>query len=162
MVFLLILAEIYDNPLAGKMALDRKMEKRVMQEFFELGIAFLIAFVIYQILIFVTGTGMPVVSVASSSMLPKLHPGDLVFAEKAANLEIGDIIIYKANCSLLPDKDIIHRIKSFENGKLITKGDNNFYKDPCPVDYSQVQGKVIFGVPLLGWPRLALNYLIGA
>jgi signal peptidase I len=144
------------------MAIINKTEKKIFQELTELGIAFLIAFVVYQALIYFTGTGMPVVSVASTSMLPKLHPGDLVFAQRADNLSIGEIVIYKANCQYLPDKDIIHRIKAFENGKIITKGDNNIYPDPCPVDYSQVQGKVVFGVPLLGWPRLILNYLLGA
>lgn len=138
------------------------LENQVIRELFELGLAFLIAFVAYQCLIFVTGSSVPVVSVASGSMLPKLYPGDLVFSAQSSDLKVGDIIIYKADCAYIPPKDIIHRIIGFESGKIITKGDNNEYPDPCPVDYSQVKGKVSFGVPLLGWPRLWLNYITGS
>jgi len=138
------------------------LESRALKEFFEIGIALLIAFLFYQALVFATGSSVPVVSIASGSMIPKLHPGDLVFAGKPADLKIGDIIIYHANCQYMPEKDIIHRIVGFESGKISTKGDNNPYKDPCLVETSQVKGKVIFAVPLLGWPRLFLNYLVGA
>lgn len=140
---------------------EQKMEKWIFSEIFELGIAFLIAFIVYQGLVMVTGSSVPVVSVASGSMLPKLHPGDMVFAAEATDLQIGDIIIYHANCAYIPEKDIIHRITGFESGKIITKGDNNAYHDPCPVEYSQVRGKVIFAIPLLGWPRLWLSYALG-
>lgn len=139
----------------------KKMEKTAIQDFMEIGIAFLVAFIVYQGLVFATGTQVPVVSVASDSMLPKLHKGDLVFAVKPDNLSVGDIIIYHANCVYMPNRDIIHRINSFRDGKIITKGDNNPGPDPCPVEYSQVKGKVVLGIPLLGWPRLGLSYLIG-
>lgn len=140
---------------------NQKLEKWIFNEIFELGIAFLIAFIVYQGLVLITGSSVPVVSVASGSMLPKLHPGDLVFASEATNLQIGDIIIYHADCVYMPEKDIIHRITGFESGKIITKGDNNDNRDPCSVEYSQVRGKVNFGIPLLGWPRLWLSYALG-
>lgn len=141
---------------------DENLKNHIFRELFELGLAFLIAFIAYQGLILITGSSVPVVSVASGSMLPKLYPGDLVFSMQANDLTIGDIIIYKAECAYMPPKDIIHRIIGFESGKIITKGDNNEYADPCPVNYSQVRGRVLFGVPLLGWPRLWLNYITGS
>ncbi len=127
----------------------------------EVIIAFFAAYLFYQFLILISGTTVPVVSVASGSMIPKLYPGDIVIAMKPENLNIGDIIIYRANCSYLPNEDIIHRIIGFENDKIITKGDNNLVRDPCLVEKSQVKGKVIFAVPLLGWPKLILHKLTG-
>jgi len=84
----------------------------------EVIIAFFAAYLFYQFLILISGTTVPVVSVASGSMIPKLYPGDIVIAMKPENLNIGDIIIYRANCSYLPNEDIIHRIIGFENDKL--------------------------------------------
>ena len=131
------------------------------KSFMEIGLSFLVAFVIYQALIFATGSQVPVVSIASGSMIPKFYPGDLVFAAAPTGLKTGDIIIYHAECPYMPDKDIIHRIVGFDKGNIITKGDNNPYPDPCPVSPEQVRGKVIFDAPLLGWPRLLLSYAIG-
>lgn len=116
------------------------------------------AFIFYKLLSIATGSSTPLVSVASGSMIPNLYPGDLVFAVEAKDLKIGDIIIYQANCYALPKRDIIHRVIKFENGKIITKGDNNQVEDPCPVEKSQIKGKVLFAIPLLGWPRLILSY----
>lgn len=136
-------------------------DESIAKSFIEIGLSFLAAFIIYQVLIFATGTQVPVVSIASGSMIPKFYPGDLVFAVAPENLEAGDIVIYHAQCPYMPDRDIIHRILGFKDGKIITKGDNNPYPDPCAVSYSQLKGKVLFQAPLLGWPRLILSYATG-
>jgi len=131
-----------------------------IRDILEIIFAFIAAYLFYQFLILIMGTSVPVVSVASGSMIPKLYPGDIVIATKPEKLNIGDIIIYHANCYALPNEDIIHRIIGFEDEKIITKGDNNLVKDPCPVEKNQVKGKVIFTIPLLGWPKLLLYKLI--
>lgn len=133
-----------------------KIKIRDLIDFFA---AIVATFIFYKILTIATGSPTPIVSVASGSMIPNLYPGDLVFAIEPNNLSVGDIIIYRANCYGLPKKDIIHRIIKFEDGKIITKGDNNPIEDPCSVDKSQIKGKVIFVIPLLGWPRLLLSYI---
>ncbi|MBU5678702.1 MAG: signal peptidase I [Candidatus Aenigmarchaeota archaeon] len=130
-----------------------------VRDFIDFFAAIAAAFIFYKLLTIATGSSTPIVSVASSSMIPNLYPGDLVFAIEAKNLKIGDIIIYRANCYGLPKKDIIHRIIKFEDSKIITKGDNNPIADPCPIEKSQIKGKVIFAIPLLGWPRLLLSYI---
>lgn len=122
--------------------------------------ALILAFLFYQALAVAFGTPVPIVSVASDSMIPRLHKGDLVIAIKPENIKVGDIIIYEANCPALPHEDIIHRIVEINNGTYITKGDNNPIRDPCPVSPDEVKGKVLFAIPLLGWPRLGLNYLL--
>ena len=134
---------------------------RILREIVEVIFAFTLAFLIYQGLAIAFGTPVPMVSVASDSMVPRLHRGDLVVAIRPENLKVGDIIIYEANCPALPHEDIIHRIVRIENNTYVTKGDHNLVEDPCPVKPEQIKGKVVFAVPLLGWPRLGLNYLVG-
>jgi len=138
--------------------------KRVVREIGELALAFLLAFVTYRVLAYVLATPVPIVSVTSSSMLPTLHPGDLVVAVSPSEIEEGDIVIYEAHCAVLPREDIIHRVIEINGTMLTTKGDNNLTNpvpDPCPVPLEYVKGKVLIAIPLLGYPRLAINYIFG-
>jgi len=123
----------------------------------EIVAAFIIAWVFYQGLAFATGTSMPIVSVVSDSMEPVLHRGDLVFVVRPNDLKVGDIVIYRKEGSQFT---IIHRIiQKTENGYII-KGDNNPGPDTPAVKSYQINGKVLFAAPLLGYPRLAL-YAVG-
>jgi signal peptidase I len=135
---------------------------RLIKEIGELILAFLLAFITYRVLAFTLATPIPIVSVTSNSMIPTLHPGDFVIVISPNEIKKGDIIIYEARCAALPREDIIHRVIKINGTTLITKGDNNRTNpvpDPCPVSIDQVKGKVLIAVPLLGYPRLFLNYL---
>jgi len=129
----------------------------------EVILAFAVAWLFYQGLAFATGTPMPIVSVASGSMEPILFKGDLIFVLSPDNLKVGDIVIYEpaADCTVT-EKTIIHRIIEFTDERtVITKGDNNSAPDKCPVDISQVRGKVSIAVPLLGYPRTMIYDISG-
>jgi len=93
--------------------------------------------------------------VVSGSMEPVFYRGDVVLIEKTNflgieevspdNLQIGDIIIYRATWFPEP---VIHRIvatgqDSQGRNYFVTKGDNNSGPDPSPVYPEQVQAKVI-------------------
>ena len=143
------------------MKFDINSMNKIVKEIVEIVGAFILAFLIYQGLGLAFGTSVPIVSIASDSMVPRLHRGDLAVAMKPENLKVGDIIIYSADCPYLPKEDIIHRIIEIKNDTFITKGDHNLVPDPCPVRKDQVKAKVVFAVPLLGWPRLILNYIVG-
>lgn len=132
------------------------MDKNV-KDILEIVIAFVVAFSVYQILAVATGTGMPIVSVVSDSMLPVLHRGDLLLVIKDNDPQIGNIDIYDSASSSFT---IVHRIVKIENGQYTFKGDNNPVPDRLTVSKSQIKGKVVFALPLLGYPRLAL-YAIG-
>jgi len=129
----------------------------------EIVIAFLVAWVFYQGLAFATGTSMPIVSVVSDSMEPILHRGDLLFVLNADDPQVGDIVIYQRSDVKYT---IVHRIIEIQQGGYIIKGDNNPGPDLAPdgkpliVKKEQIVGRVLFAVPLLGYPRLAL-YVIG-
>ena len=85
-----------------------------------------------------------------------LEMGDIVAVVGANQLEIGDIIIFRAN----KRHPVIHRIIDIEkeDGRTIyqTKGDNN--RDQIPTERkilkNQIIGKAIFRIPKVGWVKL--------
>ena len=85
-----------------------------------------------------------------------LSRGDLLFVMRPDNPRTGDILIYRKSGS---DFTIVHRLIETNDGFYITKGENNNVADP-PVAKNYVVGKVVFAVPILGYPRLLLH-LIG-
>ncbi len=164
------------------------MKKSKYRDVVEIVGAFVIAFLFYQFLILVTGTPLPIVSVVSDSMYHKqsfdkwwadnddfylgrdiskekflsfrnfngLSRGDLLVVIRPENLKVGDIVIYQRSGSSFT---IVHRIISIDAGTITTKGDNNAGPDQ-PVVKENLQGKVVFAVPVLGYPRFVLH-LVG-
>ena len=139
-----------------------KFGKRVesvpyLEDVLEILLAFIVAWVFYQGLAFAAGTPMPIVSVVSESMEPVLHRGDLVFVIAPRDLQVNDVVIYQREGSAFT---IIHRIIEKKEDGYIIKGDNNPRPDSGTIAQNQINGKVLFAVPLLGYPRLAL-YAVG-
>ena len=139
-----------------------KFGKRVesvpyLEDVLEILLAFIIAWIFYQGLAFAAGTPMPIVSVVSESMEPVLHRGDLVFVVAPKDLKVGDVVIYQREGSQFT---IIHRVIESRPEGYIIKGDNNPRPDSGTVTQKQINGKVLFALPLLGYPRLAL-YAVG-
>lgn len=162
-----------------------KKKKSMLRDAGELVIALVIAWVFYQSLAVVMGTGMPIVSVVSQSMyhdgsfddwwsshgrfyenmnvtkenfskLPMpngFEKGDLLVVKNDPP-QVGDVVIYYRS-----GITIVHRVIQINDDGYITKGDNNLGPD-SPVSKEQVGGKVLFGLPVLGYPRYVL-YLIG-
>ena len=125
-------------------------------------IAFIIAVVFYQVLTVALNTGLPIVSVYSYSMYPVLHRGDLLFVNGWDNYMIGDVIIYQTSARAYP---IVHRAIEDTGNGFITKGDNNPITDQegfniGPIKENQINGRVIFGMPLLGYPKIFLDSII--
>jgi signal peptidase len=106
-------------------------------------------------------TQYPVMVVVSESMVPTLGVGDFILVGQIQNFDdvvaepqpAGDILVFlKPGTS---DEYIVHRAieKSNLNGELyfVTKGDNNAVKDSRPVQKSNVMGKVIGNIPIMGY-----------
>jgi len=161
----------------------KKEQTKLTRNVIEIILAFVVAFLIYQAVAFGTGTPMPIVSVVSHSMYHDqpfdawwqensqfylsqnitiedfqgfpmnngLSRGDLLFVVNDDAPQIGDVIIYNKFTGFT----IVHRIIDIEGDTIITKGDNNRIQD-TPVHKSQVVGKAVVSIPLLGYPRLAL------
>lgn len=168
--------------------MKEKQKKTVRREALEIIAAFFVAWLAYQFIAVAAGTPLPIVSVVSDSMyhassfddwwaknaadynqlgigehefmrfanVNGLSRGDLLIAVRPDNPKIGDILIYRKFGS---DFTVVHRLVSIEDGFYVVKGDNNPVPDP-PVAKNYVVGKVVFAIPILGYPRLLLH-LIG-
>lgn len=144
----------------------------------------------YLILSFILSSSTPVVAVVSSSMEHRnpevthykwlgdnlgynksyvdswpikngFSVGDMPVIKGGKSYEIGDVIVYSVSGISTP---IIHRIITVnDDGTYQTKGDNNLgqlaYEHS--VKSEQVNGKVIFIIPKVGYFKVLLNRLLG-
>jgi len=162
-----------------------RKKKSSYRDIVEIVVAFAVAFLLYQGLILATGTKLPIVSVVSDSMYHTtpfgtwwensgkfyedsginesrflsfhdfngLSKGDLLFVVKAENVSIGDIVIYQRDPASFT---IVHRVVKIDGDTITVRGDNNPVSDP-PFQKQDLQGKVVFAVPVLGYPRYILH-----
>ncbi|MCA1814399.1 MAG: signal peptidase I [Halobacteriales archaeon] len=107
--------------------------------------------------------GHPVVSyVASESMLPTLHVGDVFLVNPLArDAAPGEVVLYQ---SVLRGMPAVHRVVGLQDGGLLTKGDANPGTDQAagepPVTPDRVLGvPLASGGSLLVIPALALPML---
>lgn len=107
-------------------------------------------------------TGAVPLAVRSSSMEPDMPAGSLIVVRPVdtRHLAAGDVITYQVR-SGEPDL-ITHRIVAVQSSStgetsFVTKGDNNDSADPDPVVAEQVQGRLWYTVPLLGFVSSALH-----
>ena len=97
-------------------------------------------------------------AVAGGSMRPTLELGDMVIASKVSpdSIREGDIIEFRTG-----EMTVIHRVVEIDESsgsrQFITQGDANDEPDAEPVVPEQVQGKMMFAVPKLGWVTLMLR-----
>jgi signal peptidase I len=102
----------------------------------------------------VLGSPTPLLAIATGSMVPTLHRGDLVVVEHVAPsaITVGTIIAFSVSCLPSPT---VHRVVAIVSKApswvYQTKGDANTAKDPCTVPYSDVHGAVIAHVPYVGY-----------
>lgn len=107
-------------------------------------------------------TGSHTYTVLTSSMAPKYAPGTLMVVKPAPfdSLRVGDVITYQIESG--KPAVISHRITavgSTQTGERVftTKGDNNSLEDVTPVQEVQVQGKLLYAVPYVGFAAHAVG-----
>ena len=101
-------------------------------------------------------------TVLTSSMEPKLPPGTLLIISPVvpADIKVGDVVTYQIKSG---EPDVItHRvigITSTATGEFefTLQGDNNGAPDPDPVREVQVQGRLWYSVPYLGYVNTWVN-----
>ncbi len=138
-------------------------DQEMFSDVFHVLLGVLLAFLFYNALAYGLSTTDPIVTVVSHSMEPTLQKGDMLLIRGVPMDEIkkGDIIVY-----FHPPKNrlIVHRVFAInDDGTFKTKGDNqdtNPSPDPWDVQPEWVRGRMITGVPLLGYPRLMLDKVI--
>jgi len=154
--FLLIQSSIQDINLPSK--IGRRISKRKDPTLGWLAIAV----VALLIILFSFGYfGAKPTIISSGSMQPALEKGDMVLIEHVQLEDIGegDIIQYKMGN--IPTVHRVYDIQTKENGEIlfITQGDANNEPDVEPVKPEQIQGKVVFNIPKIGWIPLSLKIL---
>jgi signal peptidase len=105
--------------------------------------------------------GIPL-TVLTSSMEPRLPPGTLIIVRPVDpdGLRIGDVVTYQIRSG--EPGVITHRIiaiASSSNGSrtFTLKGDNNSEQDNEPVTEAQIQGRLWYSVPLIGYVNNGVN-----
>jgi signal peptidase I len=146
-----------------------------IKEVLKYGVAFAILMMVFfggsYILKGVLGTEYPMMVVVSQSMVPTLGVGDYIIVAKIPDLKQittgsppeGEIIVFLRPGTT--DEYIVHRaIRRIDsNGSVyyVTKGDNNGLPDGTPVPSSNVIGKVIGNVPIIGYFSLFIKTMRG-
>lgn len=106
-----------------------------------------------------------ILRVMSGSMMPRVQVGSVVFVQKVDSnrLKLGDIITYTSVGD--PDVPITHRLVAIEekDGRTIykAKGDANNTEDATGILASQIQGRVMFTLPYLGYISLWIKRPLG-
>ena len=94
--------------------------------------------------------------IISGSMEPKIPVNSIIVTKKVDKdkIEVGDIVSYIPKNS---DMIVTHRVVKMtylptKNVEILyeTKGDNNLHSDEFLISFSQIKGKYIFTIPLLG------------
>lgn len=103
--------------------------------------------------------GIRLYTVRSGSMAPAIPAGSIVMVKPSPEYHKGNVITFKSASERYlekPTKTMTHRIYEVleEEGRTayLTKGDFNPSPDSELVTRELVLGKVIFSVPLLGYP----------
>lgn len=113
----------------------------------------LIAAVIVLIFPFVVFSGNQIMVTKTTSMLPALHPNDMIIIERVSIDEVqkGDIITFETHQEM---GIVAHRVvEKFDHDgitALDTKGDNNDELDPWYVTDDDLIGKVKKIIPWFG------------
>jgi signal peptidase I len=119
---------------------------------------------IFTILIFVAGIiaissfkipgNYKIYSVQSGSMEPAIHKGAVVLVKPETNYHKGDVITVFDPAN--PKVSVTHRVFDIKTDKgqvsYVTKGDANKTADTEFRPSSSVVGKVLFSIPLIGYP----------
>ena len=95
--------------------------------------------------------GITCYTVLTGSMEPAVPVGSVVYAKptEPAQLEAGDVIVFYDGRNEIP---VTHRVveNQSSDGQVITKGDANSSVDIAPIPYSNIIGKVVLHLSVLG------------
>jgi signal peptidase len=106
-------------------------------------------------------TGSIPLTVLTSSMEPGFPPGTLIIVRPVAveDLVLGDVITYQMETG--KPGVVTHRVIAIKmtagERTFVTKGDNNGAADATAVLEGQIQGRLWYSVPLIGYVNNAVN-----
>jgi len=88
--------------------------------------------------------------VLSGSMEPTIMVGDVIYTKHntASAYQVGDIVVFRYENASKPSA---HKIIAINEDGIHTKGDNNENEDMVPLTPEQIDGRVVFIVPKIGY-----------
>lgn len=126
------------------------------------GVAVVLATLLLVTVVVPKLTASPSYTITGRSMEPTIDVGSLIITRTVAPeaVRIGDIITFQLESGLAPVAT--HRVVGFEftpndEKGFITQGDNNETADAQPVRPAQLQGRLWYTVPYVGWLSTAVN-----
>jgi signal peptidase len=128
-------------------------------------IVFLGFFAVYNLLKYSEGAlGNKIYPIITNSMYPSIKPGSLIYSTPQTIYQEGDIISYTERSAqgIETGKLLTHRIiKENEDQKYIAKGDANENPDPVEINKSQIHGRVVLVLPIVGYIDVITKTLPG-
>jgi signal peptidase len=126
------------------------------------GLLLIVVGIAVLVIIVPWATNSTALTVLTRSMEPVYPPGTLVIVQpvSAQDIRIGDPITYQIRSG--EAEYVTHRVVAISRSTLgelsfTTKGDNNAVADKAPVVPDQIQGRVWYSLPWIGW----LNNAVG-
>lgn len=110
--------------------------------------------------------GYSMFTIITSSMQGTIEEGEFILVKRVLEKDLreGMVITFISSDEEIKGKKNTHRIHSFEDGKIFTKGDNNDYIDSAPTRYEDVIGEVKVHSLWLGraisWMQVPRNMLL--
>lgn len=155
-----------ERNIAGIEALIHLRSNPIVRVLILVALVFIVTYGGMAVAKFVMNTESPVMVVPSTSMVPTLNVGDIVFVKGVdpSTITVGTIIIFQSPSGSI---DIIHRVIGIEKieGTLYfqTKGDHNPGPDPWSpgVPEQNVKGVLAGKIPYVGYVTLALQGPLG-
>ena len=93
--------------------------------------------------------GYRLIYATGSSMEPAIHDGSLICINmNEKDFQVGDVVAYRD----FTEERVLHRIIEIDpDGLYVIKGDANEVADFFHVRPNQIEGKLVFAVPYLGY-----------
>ena len=104
--------------------------------------------------------GYEVFHIVSGSMEPSIPVGSVIYVEPIAPDAVirGDIIAFNSGDSVIAHRVVTNQVVE---GYYTTKGDANDGEDLSDVKYSQLIGRVVYHIPILGQLLMILGTTVG-
>ncbi len=99
---------------------------------------------------------------SGTSMVPKIHKGDLALVRRSGGTpSVGDVILYNSHTL---HRGVLHRIVALDGNRFVMQGDNNDFRDGEHPTVGQVEGKLWIVIPGVGtgiaWLHQPINFAI--
>lgn len=163
-IITIILPALYARRVYLFFKKDRVNEEVIREKYRHQGLSLILPTILIIIIVYLTSGyfRFKAVAIASGSMTPMIHKGDVVIIDKNFgsydNLIEGQIIAYNYENTLIVHR-LVAKIKFDDKYYFYTKGDANRDRDNYEITEDMIVGTVNLKIPYLGIPTVFVNEL---